>query len=176
MISLYRVISQHISAYHITSLRSSWWEGVTPVPPPPIQSRGGGGKGTPVPQNPVVVTGRGPLLECPPSSLLRSELNKLNKSHQILRGSFSSVSTATIARKDAFCSIFRDLQDLQSFAPLKSQNFSKKRLKIFVILNNHSFKFSHFLTWTRYFSSRFCWKIIGISRKCSKLSKFVEMF
>ena len=29
---------------------------------------------------------------------------------KILRGSFSAVWTATIARKDAFCSIFRDLQ------------------------------------------------------------------
>ena len=36
-----------------------------------------------------------------------------------LEGSFSSVSTATIARKDAFCSIFLDLQDLHSFAPLE---------------------------------------------------------
>ena len=35
--------------------------------------------------------------------------------------SFSAVSTATIASKEAFFSIFRDLQDLHSFAPLKSQ-------------------------------------------------------
>ena len=34
------------------------------------------------------------------------------------RGSFSAVWTATIARKDAFCRDFRDLQDLHSFAPL----------------------------------------------------------
>ena len=34
-------------------------------------------------------------------------------------GSFSAVSTATIASKDAFCSIFRDLH---SFAPLQIQN------------------------------------------------------
>ena len=38
------------------------------------------------------------------------------KNHlQFLRGSFSAVSTATIARKDAFCGDFRDLQDLHSF-------------------------------------------------------------
>ena len=37
---------------------------------------------------------------------------------QTLEGSFSSVWTATIARKDAFCRHFRDLQDLHSFAPL----------------------------------------------------------
>ena len=34
-------------------------------------------------------------------------------------GSFSAVSTATIMRQDVFCSIFRDLQDLHSFAPLE---------------------------------------------------------
>ena len=38
-----------------------------------------------------------------------------------LEVSFSSVSTAAIARKEAFCSIFRALQDLHSFAPLESQ-------------------------------------------------------
>ena len=38
-----------------------------------------------------------------------------------MRGSFSSVSTATIMRKDACCSIFRDLQDLYSFAQLRFQ-------------------------------------------------------
>ena len=41
--------------------------------------------------------------------------------HQTLKGSFSSVSTATIARVGSFFSIFRDLQDLHSFAPLESQ-------------------------------------------------------
>ena len=35
-----------------------------------------------------------------------------------LEGSFSAVSTATIARRDAFCRIFQDLQALHSFAPL----------------------------------------------------------
>ena len=37
---------------------------------------------------------------------------------KLLFGSFSAVWTATIARKDAFCRDFRDLQDLHSFAPL----------------------------------------------------------
>ena len=41
---------------------------------------------------------------------------------QTLDDSFSAVWTATIASKDAFFSIFRDLQDLHSFGPLKSQN------------------------------------------------------
>ena len=48
-----------------------------------------------------------------------------------LRGSFSPVSTATVARKDAFRNIFRDLQDLFSFAPLRSQKFRKKLIDIF---------------------------------------------
>ena len=37
---------------------------------------------------------------------------------QTLEGSFSAVSTATIARVGAFCQIFRDLQDFHPFAPL----------------------------------------------------------
>ena len=67
------------------------------------------------------------------SKFLHREINLPKKSPHIFRGSFSAVWTATIARKDAFFSIFRDLQDLQSFAPLKSQNFSKKRGTILVI-------------------------------------------
>ena len=57
--------------------------------------------------------------------------------HQTLDGSFSAVSTATIASKDAFFSIFRDLQDLHSFAPLQSQilqifrNFFRENFRIF---------------------------------------------
>ena len=40
-------------------------------------------------------------------------------------GSFSAVWTATIASKDAFCSIFRDLQDLHPFAPFSSRKVCK---------------------------------------------------
>ena len=43
---------------------------------------------------------------------------------QTLGGPFSAVSTATIATKYSFCWIFRDLQDLQSFAPLRSFFFT----------------------------------------------------
>ena len=42
---------------------------------------------------------------------------------ETLEGSFSSVSTATIARVGAFFRVFQDLQDLHSFAPLRTQNF-----------------------------------------------------
>ena len=52
--------------------------------------------------------------------------------HQTLEGSFSSVSKPNLATKYSFFStllcfkaIFRDLQDLQSFAPLRSQIFDK---------------------------------------------------
>ena len=40
-------------------------------------------------------------------------------------GSFSVVSTRPIARIGAFVGIFRDLQDLHTFAPLRSQKFAK---------------------------------------------------
>ena len=50
--------------------------------------------------------------------------------HQTLEGSFSAVSTPNFATKASFFSIFRDLQDLQSFAPLRSPKFSKKLQKI----------------------------------------------
>ena len=43
-------------------------------------------------------------------------------SPQTLGGSFSSVSKPIFASKYAFCSIFRDLQDLQTFAPLQIQD------------------------------------------------------
>ena len=49
--------------------------------------------------------------------------------HQTLEGSFSAVSKPIVARNAAFFSIFRDLQDLQSFAPLRSPKFSKKLQK-----------------------------------------------
>ena len=63
----------------------------------------------------------GALLRRFRSPRMRRQMNKLNKSPQILRRSFSSGWTATIARVGTFFSIFRDLQDLHSFAPLESQ-------------------------------------------------------
>ena len=55
----------------------------------------------------------------------------LQQNDQTLEGSFSAVSTATIATKQSFCRVFRDLQDLQSFAPLRSQNFNKNSSNFF---------------------------------------------
>ena len=51
------------------------------------------------------------------------------KLNETLEGSFSAVSTATIARVGAFFQIFRDLQDSHIFSQLKSQNFSEKQSK-----------------------------------------------
>ena len=45
---------------------------------------------------------------------------------KFLAGSFSAVSKQNFARKYAFDSIFQALQDLHTFAPLQSQNLSKK--------------------------------------------------
>ena len=79
------------------------------------------------------------------SGALASELvvrrrKKIEGNHpQILRGSFSAVSTATIARIGAFFRIFRDLQDLHSFAPLRPQNFRKKLVRNFVGMKHFHF-------------------------------------
>ena len=45
---------------------------------------------------------------------------------KFLAGSFSAVPKQIFARKYAFDSIFQALQDVHTFAPLQSQNFSKK--------------------------------------------------
>ena len=56
-----------------------------------------------------------------------------------LEGSFSSVSTPNFTSEYSFFSIFRDLSDSHSFAPLQIQNlqifpFFAKKLRIFAIL------------------------------------------
>ena len=50
---------------------------------------------------------------------------------QTLRGSFSAVSTPIFASKRSLESSWRDLQDLHTFAPLRSQNFSQKSSTFF---------------------------------------------
>ena len=56
---------------------------------------------------------------------------------QTLKGSFSAVSTATIATKYSFFQVFRDLQDFHTFAPLRSQNFSKNRQVFYGMKKKH---------------------------------------
>ena len=53
------------------------------------------------------------------------ETTKIKKKLKTLKGSFFSVSKPIFTSKYAFCSIFRDLQDSKTFAPLQTQNFAK---------------------------------------------------
>jgi len=55
-----------------------------------------------------------------------ANLQNFAKFCKFLAGSFSAVSKRNFARKYAFESIFQDLQDLHTFAPLQSQIFRKK--------------------------------------------------
>ena len=50
---------------------------------------------------------------------------------QTLRGSFSAVSTPVFASKYSLESSWRDLKDLHTFAPLRSQNFSQNSSTFF---------------------------------------------
>ena len=58
---------------------------------------------------------------------------------QTSNGSFSAVWTAAIARKYAFCCIFQNLQDVHSFAPLKTQIFNKIVSFVCCKISNSSF-------------------------------------
>ena len=64
--------------------------------------------------------------ETPVRGLGLAKLANFEKFCKFLAGSFSAVSKRNFARKYAFDSIFQALQDLHPFAPLQSQNFSKK--------------------------------------------------
>ena len=80
----------------------------------------------------------------------------MNKLPQTLRGSFSAVSKPIFASKYSFFSIFRDLQDMYTFAPLGSQISSKKRVQKFA---KNEMKF-HFIAAKIYefykISAKFC--------------------
>ena len=54
--------------------------------------------------------------------------------HQTLEGSFSAVSTPIFASKYSFCSVFRNLQDCHTFAPLEAQNLCKFLSNFFTFL------------------------------------------
>ena len=86
-------------------------------------------------------------------SSLSSELNKLNKSPQTLRGSFSAVSTATIARMGIFFTA-----QIAKFQPKPRHNLA--------VLNAYPCKNSQRFPSLRDFSSRE--RCVGISRTCSK--------
>ena len=100
---------------------------------------------------------------------------------QTLGGPFSAVSTATIATKYSFFQDFRDLQDFHTFAPLRSQNFSKKVVTILSFLNklNNLFN-SNFmknaLKLVFFFEilMKFCRNFTNIFRKCQNLRIIAE--
>ena len=96
----------------------------------------------------------------------------LQQNDQTLEGSFSAVSTATIATKQSFCRDFRDLQDLQSFAPLRSQNFNKTSSNFFVFLLNFPTKIAIF----QHFSSNFDRILMNFYQKFAEISKNLRKF
>ena len=57
-----------------------------------------------------------------------------SENDQTLEGSFSSVSTPIFATKYSFFSIFQDLQDSLTFAPLRIQNTRKNSSNFFEFL------------------------------------------
>ena len=74
-------------------------------------------------------------------------------------GPFSSVWTATIVRVGAFFRIFRDLQDLHSFAPLRIRKFSKFSSNFFMIFAQISQNFAVFRSKSLFFARilmKFC--------------------
>ena len=99
-------------------------------------------------------------------SFLRRRMKNEWNHPQTLRGSFSAVWTATIATKYSFCSIFRDLQDSHTFAPLRSQNFSEKPSKLLPEWK-WNFIFIRVFRWILRF---FCENLMKICRN------FAEMF
>ena len=94
-----------------------------------------------------------------------------------LEGSFSSVSTATIARKGAFCSIFWALQDLHSFAPLRPEKFSKfssQILHFFAIFQDKTSNFDNFRCKFRWNSTKFCRNFTDYTENAAKCRKSKE--
>ena len=91
---------------------------------------------------------------------------------QTLRGSSSSVSKPIFATKYSLESIFRDLQDLQSFAPLRSQIFDKKSSNVFVFL----FKFLQKIAIFQPFPSNFASILMKISRNFAEYSRICWEF
>ena len=97
-----------------------------------------------------------------------------------LGGSFSSVSTATIARKGAFCSIFWALQDLHSFAPLeplrpeKISKFSSQTLQLFRNFQGKTSKFDNFGRKFRWHSTKFCRNFTDYTENAAKCRKSKE--
>ena len=76
--------------------------------------------------------------------------------HHTFRRSFSAVSTPNFATKYSFCSIFRDLQDLHTFAPLQTKKSSQIFVNIFAIFVKFACNLSDFLVNFVNFRFDFC--------------------
>ena len=92
---------------------------------------------------------------------------------QTLDGSFSSVSRPIFASKYSFFSIFRDLQDLHTFAPLQIQNFSKFSSTFFSRIFQEILEFLSLESEIRNFSDWILRIFVGISRNLSEFSKII---
>ena len=94
---------------------------------------------------------------------------------QTLKSSFSAVSTPPIARVGAFFSIFRELQDFHAFAPLRTQNFSRKFPYFFLFLQKKSQNLQNFGQILQDFneiSLEFHWNFTKISQNLPAVPRF----
>ena len=82
--------------------------------------------------------------------------------HQTLEGSFSAVSTPIFASKASFCSVFRNLQDCHTFAPLETQNLHKFLSNFFIFLLKFQQKSRFFSNFHRILH-QFQWNFLRIS-------------
>ena len=93
---------------------------------------------------------------------------------ETLEGSFSAVSTATIARLGSFYSIFRDLQDLHTFAPLQTQKISKNSFENFEFFPSKLANFTDFQFNFIIFRTDFDEKNSGFDQISRNLQNFIE--
>ena len=91
----------------------------------------------------------------------------LQPNDQTLEGSFSSVSKPIFATKYSFFSIFQDLQDSHTFAPLRIQNTRKNSSNFFEFLLEFLQKIIIF----RQFSSNFGQILMIFSRDFAEHSR-----
>ena len=97
---------------------------------------------------------------------------------QTLRGSFSAVSKPIFASEYSLESSWRGLQDLHTFAPLRSQTFSQKSSTFFREWINE-FPIFHFCVELKRNFAFFCefwWNFVRISRQIPEKSDVCRFF
>ena len=87
-------------------------------------------------------------------------------------GSFSAVSTPLIARIGAFFSIFRDLQDYHTFAPLRPQHFAL--FCNFSLILPEIYKKVRIYQQIEHFPLQILRKFAGIAGNCGELPEHGE--